>query len=189
MKVLKYLVSIAFLICLFACSEDSVTKFSNYNKTTIQSDSNWVEVTEIDTVFDLCYHGSDVLGGAVCRNIDDYRYYYNLVQNRIKEQKAKMSQELRNQLGPCYKFDTLVPPAINFNNKDLILYGIKGLKGSAEFIRKIYFNKQTKEYLYLLKIFLDPRNFVLSIYDEAIALPELDNINKIRFDTIMVYTN
>jgi len=191
MKALKNLVSIVFLLCLFACTEDSVTKFSKYNKDTIQSDSNWVEVTEIDTIYDLCFAAEDVLNGVVCRTLNDYRTYYDLIQSRISTRKQKLSQEQRNEMGPCYKYDSLIPPDIDFNNRDLILYGMNS--GFADYERKLYYNSQTEEYLYLLKISEHytirdndtMHHFALMWYYDAITLPKLTRIDQIRFDTLM----
>lgn len=189
MKSLKYFASIAFLFCLFACTEDSATKFSDYNKVTIQSDSNWVEVTQIDTVYDLCFSAEDVMNGVVCRTINDYRTYYDLIQNRIRTTKEKLSQELRNEMGPCYKYDSLIPPDIDFDNRDLILFGTNW-GGFADTERKLYYNSQTEEYIYLLTISVNDRySKILNWYDDAITIPKLTNIDKIRFDTVMVYTN
>ena len=189
MKALKNLVSIVFLLCLFACTEDSVTKFSKYNKDTIQSDSNWVEVTQIDTVYDLCFAAEDVMNGVVCRNLNEYRTYYDLIQNRIRTTKEKLSQEQRNEMGPCYKYDSLIPPDIDFNNRDLILFGTKWC-GLADTERKLYYNSQTEEYLYLLTISVNDRySKIINCYDDAITIPKLTNLDKIRFDTVMVYTN
>ena len=189
MKSLKYFVSIAFALCLFACTEDSATKFSDYNKVTIQSDPNWVEVAEIDTVYDLCFSAEDVMNGVVCRSLNDYKTYYDLIQNRIRTTKEKLSQEQRNEMGPCYKYDSLMPPDIDFNNRDLILFGTNW-GGFADTERKLYYNSQTEEYLYLLKIsFTDPLPEILNWHKDAFAIPKLTNIDKIRFDTVMVYTN
>jgi len=189
MKALKNLVSIVFLLCLFACTEDSITKFSNYNKGTIQSDSNWVEVTEIDTVYDLCFAAEDVMNGVVCRNLNDYKTYYDLIQSRISTLKQRLSQEQRNEMGPCYKYDSLIPPDIDFNTRDLILFGTNW-GGFADTERKLYYNSQTEEYLYLLTIYVnDPFSKILNWYEDAITIPKLTNIDKIRFDTVLVNSN
>ena len=92
-------------------------------------------------------------------------------------------------MGPCYKYDSLIPPDIDFNNRDLILFGTNW-GGFADTERKLYYNSQTEEYLYLLTISVnDPTRYILNWYDDAITIPKLTNKDKIKFDTVMVYTN
>jgi hypothetical protein len=176
------------LMLMISCGDEQPTKVSEYvfDKRNIENDTNWVEITDIDTVENTCYDQFDVIGGVLCMNESEYRNYYDLAQERIYQLKSKLSQQKRDSLGNCYKFNNYTSPDVDFNTHDLILYSMTS--GFANWERKLFFNDHDNEYFYLLTIDTSPSNgeYILVFYNDAIKIPKLNNSTKIKFDTIMV---
>lgn len=179
---------VSILMLMISCSDDQPTKVSNYvfDKRNIENDTNWIEIFDIDTVFDICFHWEDVENGVICNSEDDYKHFYNISQERIKDLKQRLSQETRDKLGPCYKYNDYFSPNIDFEQRDLIIYSTHA--GMSEFERKLYYNQVENEYFYLVTInYIVDELTIMKIFPEAITLPKLINNNKIKFDTIVNY--
>lgn len=76
-----------------------------------------------------------------------------------------------------------VAPDIDFDNRSLVIYSM--FFGDVEFDRKIYYNKNTQEYFYLLEVKYLSENLIGYFYNEALSLPKVTNFEKIKFDTIV----
>ena len=189
MKMLFLFLSSSILMLILSCSEEQPTKFSEYvfDKRNIENDTNWVEVTDIDTVENICYDQFDVIGGILCRNESEYRNYYDIAQERIYQLKSKLSQQKRDSLGNCYKFNDYISPDVDFSTQILILYSMTS--GFANWERKLFYNIKNDEFFYLLKIDTSPSNgeYILVFYNDAIKIPKLSDKTRITFDTLIFH--
>ncbi len=159
---------------MFSCKQEHATQFSSYDKYTIANDTNWVEVTDIDTL-KLCF-GPDYL-----------KHEYNIIIRKEVEYKELFEDAVRKTGQYFYvtKCDTVYKPTdIDFEKRFLILYAITG--GDYGYSRKIYLNKKSGEYLHLIKVEFRSLRKLLSSYRDHITLPLVNGVANIKFDTVQI---
>lgn len=174
MKSLK-IISIAIFAMLFVSCGEQPTQ-PNYNKYLIQLDTNWIEVFDIDTIpINIGSYWSDnnlLEHEIIIKNEDDYK---SLFIDAVK---------IAKQNNHIYWDTTYKEIAIDFNQRFIVSYGFAG--ADYGYTRKVFFNKDKKEYLYLLEIkFLSP-NKPIKAFLENISIPVLAKEFKITFDTLRI---
>ena len=173
------------LMFLAACNESTVNNKKNisnnniiYNKLTIQNDSNWVEVFDIDTL-DICF--------GPTYWADQNKIDRNIIINKENEYKTIFDDAVATSGKYFYltKCDTVYKSTgVDFNNRFIIIYGIG--TGDDKFTRQIFKNKYSNEYLYLVSITRLSNNDILKGFFENISLPKINNETKVKFDTLHV---
>ncbi|HOV92942.1 MAG TPA: hypothetical protein PLC04_07700 [Candidatus Kapabacteria bacterium] len=180
------ILSLAFFM-LFAvgCQKEQPTIYSLPDKYTIQEDTNWVEITDIDTLH-LCIGWSSYwidkdiyVHQIVNRTEDDYKILF--------EDAISVSQYFRDNCGSIYQ-----PSGIDFSKRIMIMY--TQTSTPSYWTRKIFYNEQLDEYYYLLEIkskwcygcMTEER---LDTYRENITIPKFTENTKVIFDTLHTYSN
>ena len=170
------LATIVVMIATFtSCKMEQLIAVS-YDKHTIQNDTNWVEVIDIDTI-NVClssYWSDKDLNNRniIIKNEEEYK--------EIFEDAILTSG--KNFLPYC---DTVYKPTgIDFDKRFMIMYGITG--ADDKFTRQIFLNKSTSEYLYLISINRLSLSKVRRCWWEYISLPIVNGNAKVTFDTIHV---
>jgi hypothetical protein len=170
------LATIVVMIATFTSCKMEQPIAVNYDKYAIQNDSNWIEVTDIDTL-KIC------LGNYW---IDKHLYEHQLLIKSENEYKAIFEDA---KLTSGYSFlpycDTVYQPTgVDFDKRFMIMYQFA--EGDCKFSRKIYLNKLSGEYLHLTKIELISYNELLRTFTDNFSLPLINGNAKIVFDTIHV---
>jgi len=179
MKKAVLFLAVSVLMLMISCGDDQPTKNSKYvfDKRNIENDTNWVEFHDYDTLDGLCYYWHEVKGGVILNNLEEYREMFD----------RATKERLFTTFSRCHNTsDTVfVAPDIDFNNRSLVIFGM--FFGDVEFKRKIYYNKNTEEYFYLLEVDYLSENALGHFYEDAISFPKVTNFEKIQFDTIVNY--
>jgi hypothetical protein len=173
------------LMLLAACNESTVTPKKNisynnisYNKLTIQNDSNWVEVFDIDSI-KLCF-------GPFYWDYKNQRDH-NIIINSENEYKTIFDDAVATT-GKDFHFtkcDTIYQPTdVDFNNRFMIIYNLTS--ADDKFTRQIFKNKCSNEYLYLVSINRLSLNKIGRSFIENISLPKISYDTKVVFDTLHV---
>ena len=149
---------------MISCSEEQPTKVSEYvfDKRNIDNDTNWVEVTDIDTVDGFCLSGPDIYWGKIFETEIDFKNFYDT-----------------SFCGRKYGYKS---SQVNFNTNFLILYGM--YSNDVNWYRKIYYNQASNEYLHLLTIETTSIHTNIRWFTESIQLPIRTENTKVTFDTI-----
>jgi hypothetical protein len=171
---------ILFAVLMFSCDKSTVnpTNCPGYNKLTIQNDSNWVEVFDIDTV-DICF--------GPTYWIDQNKMDHNIIINSENEYKSIFDDAVTTSGKYFYlsKCDTVYKPTgVDFNNRFMIIYHLTS--ADVIFTRQIFKNKCFNEYLYLVSINRLSLNKIGKRFSENISLPKINTETKVVFDTIQV---
>ena len=172
------LATIVVMIATFTSCKMEQPIAVNFDKYAIQNDSNWVEITDIDTL-NLCFGPS-------------YWGYENKMNHSIlihKEVEYKvLFEDAVSKTGKDFHLincDTVYQPTgVDFDKRFMIMYQFP--EGDCKFSRKIYLNKLSGEYLHLTEIELVSGNEILRTYTDNISLPLINNKAKVTFDTIRV---
>ena len=167
------------LLMLFAvsCKQEQATIYSPINKYAIQDDTNWVEVTDIDTV-NICLgsfywnYKSMVSHSIIIKNENEYKAIFD-------DALATTRKDFLPYCDTVYK-----PTGVDFNNRFMIMYSISG--GDSRFTRRIFYSKNLNEYLYLTTIEFRSGNEILRGFSENISLPKINEDTKIIFDTLNI---
>lgn len=177
MKKTVLFLAVSLLMLIISCSEEQPTKVLEYvfDKRNIENDTNWVEFTDIDTLDDICFDWYDTYGGVIINSEEEYKEVFS---------RAFPSDNTNYRPFHCHfwTLDDYIKPDIDFETRSMIIYSW----GDAlvEYVRKIYYNKKNDEYFYLLTVDLLGDGIPLSLHLEAISLPKIPNLEKIKFDTI-----
>lgn len=181
MKKFLFIALASFLMLAIACNEQP-TKTSNYvfDKRNIENDTNWVEVTDIDTV-DVCLYYLIFDNGLQIR--DEVQY-----KDKFKLNTVYLIGQHDSTKYPC--FFHYLKPDINFELNDLVLfYTMTGPIEKTE--RQVFYNKKSNDYLYMLKIFSKYSKDVIipdrgDGYIDKITIPKKGQ-SVVHFDTIWVW--
>ncbi len=167
-----------FMLFAVGCQKEQPTIYSLPDKYTIQEDTNWVEITDIDTV-DVCFGPS-------------YWNYKGMVDHQIilhseNEYKAIFDDAVATtgrefHLTNCDT--TYKPTGVNFSERIMVLYSLTG--GDYEFSRKIYYNKNLNKYLHLTTVKFLSYNKIMRGFFDNISLPRYNDSIKIVFDTLHI---
>ncbi len=173
------------LMLMISCGDEQPTKYNNitYDKYQIQNDTNWVEVTDIDTVdvcisrklfkFGLKVNTESEYKSLFIETLKDYDYL-----NSVREHPDKTNCTEEYQV-----------PNINFDSRYLILFDIR-TGGSPMCKRRIYFNIQGNSAIYLVEFYFKDsiiRTDELSGFAETITIPKSKKIDFVKFDTLIFY--
>ena len=175
MKKAVLFLAVSVLMLMISCGDDQPTKFSEYvfDKRNIKNDTNWVEVTDIDTV-DVCIHYEVYSDGKVASSEEQFKgYFLKNLQYNFSGDPIKYS---------CYFNYT--SPDIDFAKRDVILYSTLTGGGFPINTRQLYKNTQSKQYLYLLTIKRTDVTEENSFFDETITIPKIEKGYDITFDTL-----
>ncbi len=163
------------VLLLVSCEKEQPTNLSaTYDKYQIQNDSDWVEVTDIDTL-NPCFgpahwirHNNKYI---IIKNENDYKTIFD-------EDVATFGKDFI-----IAKCDTVYKPTgVDFSTRFMISYKIA--TGDDEYTRKIFRNKFSNEYLYLVSITYLSSNKILRGWGESISLPIINSDIKVLFDTL-----
>ncbi len=174
MKYLIFILAIAVML-LVSCEKEQPTNFSaTYDKYQIQNDSDWVEITDIDTL-------NSCLGPAYWIRENNK---YIIIKNE-NEYKTIFDDAVAT-LGKDFiiaKCDTVYKPTgVDFSKRFIISYKIA--TGDVKFTRKIFKNKISKDYFYLVSITNFSSNEILRGWGESISLPIINSDINVVFDTL-----
>lgn len=173
---------ISFMILTVSCKQEQPTNLSlNYDKYLVQNDSDWVEVTDIDTV-KVCISDKLYKNGIALTTEADYK---SLFFETLKDDDYLW--HIRNYPNKTSCTEEYQTPQIDFEKQTLVLYRAPHGGGNPQFIRKIYRNSITNELLYLLETIINTQTMENSYFVESITIPRLNNGNQIKFDTINTY--
>jgi len=178
MKKLSILSLALFMLFAVGCKNEQPTLYSLPDKYTIQNDTNWVEVIDIDTV-EVCF-GPSYWNSKGMIN-------HQIILNSENEYKAIFDDAVATTGREFHltKCDTIYKPTgINFSERIMLLYRLSG--GDYEFSRKIYYNKNLNEYLHLTTVKFLSYNEIMRVFNDNISLPKHNDNTKIVFDTLHI---
>lgn len=182
--ILLSVLSVLFLLVIFACSKEQLTETQHVNLQEIQNDSNWVEILDTINVTDkiTCLASSLIHWGTVFNSENDYKLIWDKSVNDYPE-----------EIGMCngMKFNPkLSKPQfyitnINFNERTVL--GFDLMTGPAKCQRHIFINDNKKKYLYELQIKVTSNNDRGDGYYNWISISKLKSGYSISFDTTIVH--
>ncbi len=164
------------ILLLVSCEKEQPTKVTQevtFDKHTIQNDSNWVEITDIDTMDYNCIHPFFLIDGFEFNSNEEILEKYNL------------SKSYSGHIYNFYKIcDTLIYPNVNFA-KD-VLYGFSwGMGGSWKSKIKV-FKHITSNVLVIINSLNANEDKSFTVRTKYIKFPK-NNFEKFYFDTVEVY--
>lgn len=180
---MKNLVLIGIILTLFSCkneapTENKLTTQKKYTIDELESDTNWVEITDIDTLDLPCIWLDLFKMGKIIRNEDEYKTMYN-------ESKAKMDH---SELPYCKKDTNYID--VDFSSRSLILFEIRSGGGGPFFKRRIFKNSSLKEYRYILEITIRTAGTKEnSGFTEVVSIPKVSIDMNMSFDTLRYNSN
>jgi hypothetical protein len=186
MKKAVLFLAVSVLMLMISCGDEQPTKVSNYefDKRNIENDTNWVEITDIDTV-EVCISAklyTNDTNGLIVNSEVEYR---NLFLETLKDEDYLWAVRNHPELTNCTEEYQI--PAIDFDKRDLILYRTALGGGQPIWKRKIYINKRFKVILYLLETTLTTYTLENSHYSERITIPKFKSQYTIKFDTLLYF--
>ena len=182
MKKSIFLLLASIMMLTAACNEEQPTKFAAvYDKHTIQEDTNWVEITDIDTV-ETCIIGKLYINGLLINSEEQYK---NLFIETLKDPDYLWAVRNHPELTKCREEYQI--PDIDFNKRDLIMYLSPLGGGQPIFTRRIFENNLSKEIVYLVETRLTTYTKENSHFAETITIPKLKSQYTIKFDTLLYF--
>ncbi|MFA7327867.1 MAG: hypothetical protein WC121_14465 [Candidatus Kapaibacterium sp.] len=177
---MKNIVIAFVLIAFVGCNEESPTenKLTNQQKYTIEeleSNSDWVEVTDIDTLELPCIWLDVFEMGEISRTDDEYKALY-------KESKLL---DMGYEMPYCDKDTDFID--LDFSTRSLILFEVRSNGGSPLLERRIFKNSKLNQYRYILEITKRSGTEENSGFTEVISIPKVSSNSNVMFDTLMYY--
>jgi len=169
---MKHILLLIAILTLVSCNDDSPTDKSDdqiqteYTLEELESDPDWVEITDIDTTKKIkCIWREVKEFGRVIKDKNELKSLYN--------ESYKKYGEYPN---PCYDADSL---EIDFDNRTLLLFweGIHPDNVS----RNIFKNEKSKIVVYLTSYSFIETNLVNVTFGEEIAIPKVSKEFRIVF--------
>ncbi len=154
----------AFTMLFPSCTEKQATEFTYDDYLSLQSDDDWVEIMDIDTVQDdilkvKCIDRNSVEGGVIIRSKEDLADVYD----------SQLFKDIDSTLNCSDSLDNI---NLDFDNRDYILTMINSTP--AEFKRSLMLNEDTKEVLYIVEVQMINRTEKLVYWSEWISIPKLN---------------
>lgn len=179
---MKSIIIIISLILFGGCKEESPTENQlivqqKYSITELENDTNWVEITDIDTLELPCIWTDVYDMGELCRSQSDYTSLYN--ESKALEDHSEM---------PYCKNDTNILD-FEFSSRSLILFEVMTNGGGPSFQRKIFKNTSLKKYRYIVEITINSGTEENSSLSEVISIPKISADSEMIFDTLRYYNN
>lgn len=178
MRAILIILLAAFFMLFTSCNEKQVTEFTQSDLEQIQQDTNWVEITDIDTV-EACM-ANDFYNngkGLLIKSEEDYKKYFD--KSLENEQYMDMVRNWSQYTNCTEEFQ---PLNANLENRDLILYSISS-GGMPIFTRRIFLNKNESEYIYIVEIQITTYTKELRSFSDEITVPNLNEGYSFRFET------
>jgi hypothetical protein len=172
---MKNFILILSIIAFVGCKEETptepkITIQKEYTLEELENDTNWVEITDIDTTEKICVWGSIIMHGKEVNSSVELDTLY------------KLSEELGFGLPyRCVMTDSL---DVNFQTRTMLLFWIDFHKDRIE--RRIYKNTIAKKYLYLAIVHNYVTNLDNSTFYESITIPKVSNDYSIVFDSLRI---
>ena len=180
MKTHIVLLLASILMLTAACEQEQPTKLSAvYDKHTIQEDTNWVEITDIDTV-EACISRKLIINGLKVNSEEQYK---NLFLETLKDEDYLWAVRTHPELTKCREEYQI--PDIDFNKRDLILYRAPIGGYNPILTRRIYKNELSKEIVYLFELKQTSKKLGLSSFVEHITIPKITSQYSLKFDTLI----
>ena len=182
MKKVVLFLAVSVLMLMISCGDDQPTKVSEYvfDKRNIENDTNWVEVTDIDTV-DACIATSlyDDAKGLLIKSENEYLNYFNL---SLQDEDYVYFVNKYPQYTNCTT--TYQSSNIDYTKRHLLLFDVR-TGGQPVCVRKIYRNNAAKVIIYLVDI---QAGYTMenSGFGENITIPKIPSEFNFIMDTILV---
>lgn len=180
-RIMKYIILILALLAFWGCDENAPTKNDvkenldkKYTLEELESDPNWVEITDIDTLEIPCIWYDLYERGKVIRTDAEYKDLYS-------ESKALME----HSEFACKNDTNYID--VDFIKRDLILYEVSTNGGSPLFKRKIFKNSKLNQFRYVLEITITDVTKEEALFAEAISITKISNDTEMIFDTLRYY--
>lgn len=176
---MKIIILVLAILAFIGCKEEAPTenKLITQQKYTIEeleNDTNWVEITDIDTLELPCIWLDLFKRGKLIRQESEYNDMYD-------ESKALMDH---SELPYC-KDDTNYIN-VDFLTRSLVLFEVRSNGGSPTFNRRIFKNSSLKEYRYILELTIRSGSKENSGFTEVISIPKVNEDYEFKFDTLDV---
>ncbi len=177
-KILLLLALLAFI----GCSDDNAPTKNEvkenldkkYTLEELESDPNWVEMTDIDTLEIPCIWYDLYERGKLIKQENEFKQLY-------EESKVL----IENSGLPCNNDTNYID--VDFSKRDLILFEVRTNGGSPWFIRKIFKNSKLNQCRYVLDITIRDVTKEGAGYTEAISIPKISKDTEMIFDTLRYY--
>lgn len=171
--------SILLLIAIFtliSCKDDSPTDKSDdqiqteYTLEELENDSDWVEVTDIDTLEVPCLYHKIMNNGRVCKTQNEFE--------SIFEENGEVDSIRKTYCNDATNFD------IDFNKNTVILFSNSYL--DIHCTRKIFKNQKLKQIVYFVKMLDNQRDLTAPLFKDHIVIPKIENDYTLYFDSLRV---
>ena len=171
---MKNIILIIALIAIVGCKEETPTEQKvnldkKYTLEELENDPDWIEITDIDTLENICVKIEYRLGGKLLKSSQEYTELYN--KTKVNVNCPSNSDSLN----------------VNFNEKDVILSAFSNTP--SEWTRKIFKNELLSEIRYVLEIIRLNNDKKLTIWNESISIPKIPSNYKFRIDTLQFWKN
>lgn len=178
---MKKILLILALIAFWGCDENTPTKNEvkenldkKYTLEELESDPNWVEITDIDTLDIPCIWYDLYEMGKLIRTDAEFKNLYNESKALTKHSEL-----------PCQNDTNYIE--VDFSNRDLILFEVRTNGGAPLFKRKIFKNSKLNQCRYLLEITIRDVTKEGAGLTEAISIPKISKDTEMIFDTLRYY--
>ncbi|MFA7326042.1 MAG: hypothetical protein WC121_05210 [Candidatus Kapaibacterium sp.] len=168
------------IIAFVGCKEESPTenKLITQQKYTIaelESNPDWVEVTDIDTLELPCIWLDVFEMGEISRTAEEYKELY----------KESKSLDMGYEMPYCNEDTDYID--LDFSTRSLILFEVRSNGGSPLLERRIFKNSKLNQYRYILEITKRSGTKENSGFTEVISIPKVSSDSNVMFDTLMYY--
>ena len=175
---MKNIILLIAIIAFVGCDEETPTEQKvnldkKYTIEELESDPDWVEVTDIDTLEIPCIWYDLYERGKLIKLESEYKDLYE--ESKIL---------IENSGLPCNNNTDIID--VDFSNRDLILFEVT-TGGDPLFKRKIFKNSISNQYRYLLEITFRSVSKVGFSFAEAISIPNISIDTEMIFDTLRNY--
>lgn len=168
MRNLILILSATFL--LIGCKEEAPTDKlddqiqTEYTLEELENDPDWVEVTDIDTIDNLCINTHLFYDGIVIRNRSDY-------DSLLLETKTKYGE--KENINECIDYFEL--QKLESNKKNIVFFKADVNIG-PKVIRKVFFNKKNNFLVYYCEIIRISGNEGSWLYLDGIVVPTSERV-------------
>jgi hypothetical protein len=171
---MKHILILITLVVFLSCQEETPTDNSDdqiqteYKLEELESDPDWVEVTDIDTTNRACINYEYYKSGVLCRD-----------SNELKNLFSKTGEVDSISRLYCSNLNEL---EIDFNTDSFIMYGINYHNDKMK--RKLFKNDKLKKYIYLAVITRNEGNLDLNYFRDYIKIPKVKSSYEFVFDSL-----
>lgn len=179
---MKSIIIIISLILFGGCKEESPTENrlivqQKYTIAELESDTNWVEITDIDTLTLPCIWTDVYEIGELCKSDSEFTSLYNESKSLMNHSEMPYCNEDTNYIN------------IDYSLRSLILFDVSSNGGKPIFNRRIFKNSSLKEYRYILELTIRSLTEENSGFTEVVSIPKVSGDMTMIFDTLRFYNN